>query len=214
MTSIYRNIVIFFSLILVFIFTAFFKTYFGLFPGFANTDFIVHVHVALIILWFVLLIVQPILISRKKLRLHRVVGKVSYVVVPMVIISCLMMNRHLQLREKILIVFVANFIDVSIFAFLYLLAIFYRRKVQWHGRFMVLTVLPFLSPSAARLQMNGLSIELAIVLGLLLIERFSSRVYKPYLITLCVFVLIYVPVITFATMLPHKLDSIWNFFFL
>jgi len=213
MGTTYRNIAIFFLVILVFVFTAFFKTYFSLFPDFKNTTLLVRTHVAVLLLWFAMLIAQPVLIGIKQLKLHRLVGKASYILVPLVVISSALMSRNQQMREKNLILFTANIIDLSIFVLLYIFAIIYKRKVSWHSRFMILTVLPFISPSAARLQMNGLAIELGIILILLVIERFNRKIYKPYILALCIFFILYISLGSLLILKPGVLDSVWKVFF-
>lgn len=179
MVTTYRNTALFFTFILAFIIGAFFKTYFSLFPDFKGTTVLVHFHVAVLLLWFAMLIVQPVLIGTKQLKLHGLVGKVSYVLVPLVVITGVLMIRQGQMREKNLIVFTATIIDLSIFVLLFTLAIFYKRKVSWHSRLMILTVLPFIGAPAARLQVNGLAIELSILLILL---EFLPRIKFIYLV--------------------------------
>lgn len=213
MTSSYRNILIFLLIIFAFVFISFFETYFGLFPGFKNTNTLVHIHVAMIMLWFALLIAQPLMITTKNTAVHRLLGKLSYIVVPLLIVSCILMTRQEQLRQKNMIVFAANIIDLSIFASLYLLALKFRRKFQWHGRLMMLTILPFISPSAARLNLNGLAIQLSVLVILLLVERASSRQYKPYLLGFSTYVCVYLPVIFVSILAPGVMDSLWKFFF-
>ena len=213
MVATYRNTALFFSLILVFVFVAFFKTYFGLFPHFKDTTLLVHAHVAVVLLWFAMLIIQPILIGIKQIKLHRLVGKVSYMLVPLVIISSLAMTGNAQMREKNLIIFIANVIDLSIFLLLYTLAIVYKRKASWHSRLMILTVLPFISPAAGRFQINGLAIELCIILILLIIERFNHKIYKPYLLGLSIFLVIYIISVALFILNPEALESLWQVFF-
>ena len=213
MVATYRNTALLFTVILVFVLVAFFKTYFSLFPDFKDTSLAVHIHVAIVLLWFAMLIAQPILIGTKRLKLHRLVGKVSYVLVPLVIITGALMIRQEQMREKNLIVFTANIIDLSIFVLLFALAIIYKRKTAWHSRFMILTVLPFIGAPAARLQVNGLFIELSILLILLIIERFNAKIYKPYLLGLLVFFMLYISFFGLLIWKPEVLDSLWKVFF-
>lgn len=82
MEKAYKNLSLFFIAILVIVILGFFKTYFGLFPNFRNVTSIQHIHGSLFLLWFVMLIVQPILIRKRKYKWHRVIGKVSYFLVP------------------------------------------------------------------------------------------------------------------------------------
>lgn len=213
MGATYRNIVIFFSLILVFIFAAFFKTYFGLFPGFKDTALLVHAHVAVLLLWFAMLIIQPILIGTKRLKLHRLLGKASYLLVPLVVISLVLMTRNQQMREKDLAVFTVNIFDVSMFVFFYALAIIYKRKTTWHTRFMILTVIPFISPAAARLQLPGIFIQLGLLVGMLIIEFFVGKVYKPIIIALSYFTTMLVILGGLFFSKPEVLESLWRVFF-
>lgn len=213
METTYRNTALLFTVILVFVIVAFFKTYFGLFPDFKDTNLAVHIHVAMVLLWFAMLIAQPILIGAKRLQLHRLVGKVSYILVPLVVFTGALMIRQAQMREKNLIIFTANIIDLSIFVLLFAFAIIYKRKMAWHSRLMILTVLPFISPAAGRLQINGLAIELSILLILLIIERFNSKIYKPYLLGLSIFLIIYLASVALFILKPDVLDSLWKVFF-
>ena len=73
----YRNLVFFFFGIAVVIFIGFFKTYFGLFPSFAGVKTFHHFHASLLLLWLLLLIVQPMLIKYKRFELHRWLGRFS-----------------------------------------------------------------------------------------------------------------------------------------
>ena len=68
-------------------FAGFYKTYFEPFPNFGkNIDIYIHIHAVIASLWIAILIVQPFLIVNKKIALHRSVGKLSYVVFPLLII--------------------------------------------------------------------------------------------------------------------------------
>lgn len=159
-----------------------------------------------------MLIAQPILIGTKRLKLHRLVGKVSYVLVPLVVITGVFMIRQGQMREKNLLVFTA-IIDLSIFVLLFTFAIIYKGKASWHSRLMILMILPFISAPAARLQVNGLAIELSILLILLIIERFNAKIYKPYLLGLLVFFMLYIPLGGMLIGKPNVLNSLWKVFF-
>jgi len=213
METTYRNIAILFAVVLVFIIVAFFKTYFGLFPDFKGTTLLVHFHVALVLLWFAMLIVQPILIGIKQLQLHRLIGKASYLLMPLVVVSLVLMTRNEQMREKELSVFAVNIFDVSLFILFYTLAIMYKRKTSWHTRFMILTVVPFISPASARLQLPGIVIQLAIIIGLLILEFFTGKVYKPLIIALSSFSTMLIITGGLFFMKPEVLDSLWEVFF-
>ncbi|QHV94322.1 hypothetical protein [Spirosoma endbachense] len=212
MEKAYRHISYLFIAVLLLIFCAFFKTYFGLFPGFTGTATLVHVHAVTVLLWFAMLIGQPILIRTKQIALHRLVGKVSYLLVPLMVISFLLISRRHQLRGKDLMMFAANFSDISLFIVLYGLAIIYRHPVTYHARFMIMTVLPFLGASVGRLPNFPISsalLGLFIILGLLLFERFTRRIYRPYLISLAVFMGLLIVPYSFLLFAPSLLDKLW-----
>src|SRR6186713_475252 len=65
----------------------FYPTYISKFPAFENITNVQHFHGAMMMIWFSLLIVQPFLIGYKKHDVHRTLGKLSYVVVPVVLYS-------------------------------------------------------------------------------------------------------------------------------
>ena len=198
MEKAYRNISYFFGAVLLLVFIAFFKTYFGLFPRFTGTTNLIHLHVLTVLTWFALLIVQPILIVRKQVALHRLLGKLTYAFVPIMLILLLVVARTGQLHQKSLAIFLVNILDVSLFVVLYSLAIIYRRNWAYHGRFMIMTILPFLGPALGRLPQIPLPPgvpHLLIIGGLLLYERFHRKVYRPYVISLLVFLAIFLPLL-------------------
>lgn len=216
MEKAYKNISYLFGAVLLLVFVAFFKTYFGLFPGFAGTTNLIHIHVLTILLWFALLIVQPILIVRKQVALHRLLGKFSYGLVPAILFLLVMVARTEQMREKDLGVFVANIFDVSQFVLFYGLAIAYRHNPAYHGRFMIMTVLPFLGPALGRLPQIPLppgALELLIISGLLLYERFHRKVYKPYVISLLIFLGLFIPLLCLFLFGQSTLNALWEMCF-
>lgn len=216
MEKAYRNISYLFVAVLFLVFLAFFKTYFGLFPTFTGTTTLVHIHAVTILLWFAMLIGQPILIRRKQVALHRFIGKVSYGLVPLMVICFLLMVRQHQLRSKDLVLFVYNTFDISLFILFYTLAIIYRRRPAYHARFMVMTILPFLGATIGRLPnfpIPGAVLGLLIILGLLLYERFTRKVYKPYLICLGAFVSLLLVCVSLLSMDTGLLNTLWDFWF-
>ena len=70
MESAYKNLSLFFIVILAFVVWGFFRTYFGLFPHFSGITTVQHFHGAMLLSWFVMLIVQPMLIRYRKFELH------------------------------------------------------------------------------------------------------------------------------------------------
>ncbi len=83
-----RNIVWFFSLLLLTSFLGFYPTYLVKAPTFEGFKTAHHFHGLMALLWILLLIVQPLLIRLKKNALHKQVGKLSYVIMPLLMRSC------------------------------------------------------------------------------------------------------------------------------
>ena len=134
---------------------------------------IIHIHFTLLTLWMLMLIAQPLLIKYKKLSIHRLLGRISYVLVPLVLISSFLMIRnsyyrdmnalrqeavlglnHLndnQILQQIAKDTALPFIWFSWFFLFYSLAIINRRKSNIHARYMVATALSLLGPIIDRI---------------------------------------------------------------
>src|SRR6187399_1376877 len=93
MLKVYRNSAIFIILVMIGVQWGFYRTYTSEFPNFQNKTTTIHIHGALLIAWLVLLIVQPLLINTGRAKLHRTIGKVSWVLGPLIIISMFMVGR-------------------------------------------------------------------------------------------------------------------------
>src|ERR1041385_6250013 len=84
----YRYLGYFFLVLIPLVILAFFPTYLVQFPNFSpSNDIYAHIHSFISVIWLAMIIAQPFLIARKKFRLHQKLGKLSYFVFPMVMIS-------------------------------------------------------------------------------------------------------------------------------
>jgi hypothetical protein len=81
--NIYHNLGYWFLFLILLVLAGFYSSYFLVF--FQPTPSIIHIHFTLMTLWIVMLIVQPFLIKYKKVAIHRMLGKISYVLVPLVL---------------------------------------------------------------------------------------------------------------------------------
>ena len=155
----YKNVSLFFVVILGFVVLGFFKTYFGLFPSFDKVTAIQHIHGSMFTLWFLLLIIQPILISYGKYKAHRIIGKFTYVLVPCIIISIHFIAREAYLngvaahkaRTDILAGTYFQVYQIFDFAILYLLAINNKNRTPYHMRYMIATSLAISGAGMRRL---------------------------------------------------------------
>lgn len=190
----YRNIGYLMMLLIPISFLGFYKTsYFIQFPNFDGAvDTGLHFHFAMVCLWILMLIVQPILIKNNKIKLHKIIGKLSYLVFPLLISSILPLIIE-KIQET------GNFMDAyfpiadSILLLLfYSLAIYNKNNVAKHMRFMIGTTLVFLGPTIGRIgpilfdlssfltQHILYGIIYLILTLLILTDKNNKRNYSPY----------------------------------
>ena len=158
MKKIYYNAGYFFLILAVFVFAGFYKPYFSLMPQFKkSTTFIVHFHAVVLSTWVILLIVQPLLIRYKKLRIHRLLGKFTYVLVPLIVCSWVGMVlrgiAEIPGKATWLDVFQAIYLpamDGTLFLIFYISAVIRKKNIQLHSLYMIATGLIFINPSLAR----------------------------------------------------------------
>ena len=115
-----------------------------------------HVHALMMLAWIGMLVAQPMLIRARRLAWHRRVGKASYVVVPLMIISALVLAQLRmrtvppQMRPVQQFILYLGVSASLLFVVIWGLGIRYRRDTALHARFMVATALTLVDPSLAR----------------------------------------------------------------
>ena len=131
---------------------AFWPTY--LFPPKYETDWHVHLHGAAMLAWMLLLVAQASLIATRRNDIHRRLGKVSYALVPLIVVSTLLL-AHYRLRhtinEELLYFFVVQLALLGVLALAYGLAMANRKRPALHMRYMVCTSLTLVDPILARI---------------------------------------------------------------
>src|ERR1044072_6974867 len=95
----YGRISLFFVFILALITWGFYKTYLIFFPSFKGFSTVQHFHGAMMITWMAMLIIQPLLIGFNKISIHRIVGKLSFVVAPLLVVSIFLVTKMVYWRE-------------------------------------------------------------------------------------------------------------------
>ncbi|HTB25851.1 MAG TPA: hypothetical protein VK711_10780 [Puia sp.] len=205
----YRNIGYPFIFLLFLVFFGFFKTYFGLFPHFnEHTTAIVHFHVFVLVLWIILLIIQPILISQNKYATHRLIGRFTYFLVPLIILSFIgMMNKQItETSSKNLLAILDGIYlpltDTFLFSTFYILAIINKRNTVIHMRYIIMTGLVFIDASLIRslaiwfhvdffyAALISISFVDLILITLIFLDKLKGRAYKPFLISLILFAMV------------------------
>lgn len=196
----YQNLGFILLLMIPITFWGFYWNYFSKFPEFDNINFYIHVHAFIASSWLFLLIVQPFLIRSRKYDLHRKLGKISYFIFPLLILSFVppMINMYNNGDFNRLLF---PLMDISLLLVFYTLAIRNRKNIAYHMRYMIAIPLVFLSPTLGRILGRILSdpfidsghilygsINL-VLLVLIFWDRANNRKYQPYLVALSGFII-------------------------
>jgi hypothetical protein len=202
-----RNIIIGMILVSIIVHLGFGATYIKHFPVFEKFTWVHHIHGALMGIWVLLLIVQPFLIHYKKIALHRLLGKLSYVLAPLMIVSMLFiakLNYEKNILKKsavdVMAVQSITWMQIVLFTLFYSLAIYFRRNTYFHMRFMIATAIVMLGPPlnrAIHYYFPGIPVEAVLVmvlyvktglaLALLLSDITKNNNWKPYAIVFSAF---------------------------
>lgn len=118
-----------------------------------------HFHALTATLWMLMLVAQPLAIRTVRLPLHRLLGRVSYVLAPLVLLSMVLL-AHSRIQNlsgeayaiQVYILYLQASLTV-LFGLAYALAIYKRRIVALHARFMVGTGLTLIDPVVVRLML-------------------------------------------------------------
>ncbi|HTH57873.1 MAG TPA: hypothetical protein VL728_17620 [Cyclobacteriaceae bacterium] len=195
MEKAYRHLPYFFLLAIPITLAAFYPTYLVQFPNFSErNDGFTHVHGIISVVWLAMLIAQPFLIRNKKYELHRKVGRLSYVVFPLLILSFIP-----QIVKSSHYNFVTIFFPIAdsvVMIVLYSLAIYNRNDSSKHMRYMIGMTLVFLFPTLGRIEPIWLGIVdtigqdinygiiYMILIGLSFYDRSHQKDFKPYLVSI------------------------------
>ena len=116
-----------------------------------------HVHAVLMVGWFAILIAQPFLIRRERRATHRVLGRISFALVPLLVVSIILLTH-----ARVTAVPAADLAAEANFFYLafgmsvlllvpWLLGIKHRHTVALHARYMIATSLAVLDPVLGRI---------------------------------------------------------------
>lgn len=194
MEKAYKNLGYFFILLIPLTFLGFYKTYFNHFPAFEdNINTFIHIHAIIASIWILMLIVQPLLIRNGKYKWHKQVGKMSYLIFPLLILSFIPQMIRISNSDM------PNFLffplaDSILLTLCYSLAIYYRKNPALHMRYMIGSALVFLGPTIGRigplilgiptsLTQNLLYAIIYLILsGLIYLDYKKAKKFKPYII--------------------------------
>lgn len=166
-----------FITLLIVSFLGFYPSYIAKFPEFTGLTTAHHFHGLMSLLWIILLIVQPFLIRAKKFELHRQVGKLGYVIMPLLIISLFFVSKSTYLKNikimpeaEALAILPNGTIEIFVFAILFTLGMFYKKNTPYHLRFLASTALMMLGPGLGRILGNGLGLPFPIIILIIILS--------------------------------------------
>jgi hypothetical protein len=194
--------------LIILIHVGFFETYIKFFPKFEDATIeglalrnkhfttVMHFHGMMMMGWVLTLLVQPILIRKGKMNLHRLVGRLSYVLAPLVVLSIFLVNQgayHNVLnndgKAQAVALIALTFPGIVFFSILYFLAIRYRHRPALHMRFMCSTAFLLIPPALDRalivyLNLPGFDVGSVIVLTLIgtvtIIDSIKTKRLSPF----------------------------------
>lgn len=151
--SIFRNSFFFLVLIPLFAVWGFWVTYFTRPAGTYNTW--EHVHGLAMFAWCILLVTQSFLIRANLRSVHRAMGRISFVLAPVIVISTVFLANHKlnvrQLNNEGLYIFGLQFFIIILFGYFYTMAMIRRQQPDVHARWMICTAFTMLDPIFARI---------------------------------------------------------------
>jgi hypothetical protein len=201
MQKVYRNTSIFIFIILIGIQWGFYQSYTSQFPHFKDATTLIHIHGALLMTWILLLIVQPLLIQSGRANLHRTIGKVSWVLGPLIVISLFLIGRGGYFRglqqnvpeHENLTFIVLDMRGFLSFAIFWSLAMITRKSSDSHMRYMIATGILAIGPGMGRGLMHSFGMNIGdaltitdvldlVIVGILLgFDVYRKKNYKPFL---------------------------------
>lgn len=191
---------IIFLLIIPITFMGFYLPYFSQFPSFPeiNSNFI-HIHAIIASLWLGLLIAQPFLIHNKQYQWHRKLGRASYLLFPILILSFLPL-MHINYVRGDFANLLFPIMDMILLNIFYISAIYNKKIIAVHMRYMIAIPMVFLSPTLGRIidyyvtSSNPLSGNILyggiclLLMGLILWDKRHKRKFQPYVVALTGFI--------------------------
>jgi hypothetical protein len=156
-SGITNRLIYFFIFLLLISFGGFYKTYLIKFPAFEGFSAAHHFHGAVMLTWILILIAQPVFIRTKNFRLHSIVGKASYFIFPLLVLSLFFVARAGYVRNiktvgetEALARMTTGIPDMFYLSILYGLGIYYRKKTSFHIRFFASIGLMIMGPGLGR----------------------------------------------------------------
>ena len=170
-SGITNRLIYFFIFLLLISFAGFYKTYLVKFSNLNGFTWAHHFHGLIMQTWILMLIAQPVFIRTKNFRLHRIVGKASYFIFPLLLLSFFLVAQAAYLRniaiesetEALAAMGFSGIPDIFYISILYGLGIYYKNKTSFHLRFFASIGLMILGPGLGRFLIAVCGLPFAVV---------------------------------------------------
>jgi len=199
----------------------FWKSYYS-FPD-KDISFYQHFHGISMTIWCLMLIGQAFLIRYKKFQIHRLVGKGSYLLFPILILSTFLLIHvglsGIGLIKTGVLYSLSLMVNATVaLVIIYGLGIYFRKDRLTHARYMVCTIFPLFTPITDRIIYNyirplveyaptiegnpivpffGFLLADLILIGLVIWDWKSNKRKDVFLIVLGILLLYHISVFTF-----------------
>ena len=164
----------------------FWPSYFSkFFDGTDHFNFYYHFHLVMALLWVALLIVQPFLIKKKKVAIHKRLGKLSYIIIPLLIVSVILLKHSTTNPEPVKGLGASLWFVIKhsvIILVMFAIAMKYSKNMQIHARAMIAIGIEFLEPGWARFIFSTLLPEpnFYLALGISISSMYTLVLYLIY----------------------------------
>lgn len=209
----YRNLGYILFVLPLIIVAGFWIPYFSQIPTFdASITIAVHIHALLLFSWVGLVVVQPLAIRNGALSLHRALGKVSYLLMPLIVLSSVAMLRKeyqenlasgMNVPDSRSAEYLST-IQVTLFTVFYGFAIvrIQKRDIAEHMRYMICIALVLLPAGLARTlgywfgvkQAASQTVCLALIdlclIFLIAYDRRRRFAARPYIVALAAYLIV------------------------
>ncbi len=195
------------------IIAGFWIPYFSQIPHFEpSITTAVHIHALLLFAWVLLLVIQPLAIRHRATAIHRIFGKASYFLLPMIFVFAVAMlhkeyQEHLADGMTRAAARAAEYLSsaqLTLFVVFYVLAVIriQRRNVAEHMRYMICIALVLLPAGLARTlgywfdvsQKSSQTVCLAVIdlsfVSLILFDRRRHLGSRPYEVALAAYLVV------------------------
>ncbi|NMH27231.1 hypothetical protein [Flavobacterium silvaticum] len=152
-----KVLIAFFCVLAAITLSGFLKSYLFFYPDFGKFRSLIHIHFAAFTCWLLLIVAQPVLIRKKNFRLHRLLGKASYFLAPILVLTIILLTRQKVLREfpvskdEAIVDALIGCLDALSFSGYYVAAMVNRRNIRRHVAFIIAASLIVLNPGLGRL---------------------------------------------------------------